>query len=113
MRAGATYLVTGGFGGISGLLNANLDDLKRIKGLGGPAKRAELAAVLEKALATEEAGDGFFPLGLAAFFGVDVRELPDVDRPVITISADFSGASAETIDRGLANALLNCWIAYP
>jgi len=40
---------TGGFGGISGLLNANLDDLKRIKGLGGPAKRAELAAVLELA----------------------------------------------------------------
>jgi DNA repair protein RadC len=38
---------TGGFGGISGLLNADLEDLKRIKGLGGPAKRAELAAVLE------------------------------------------------------------------
>ena len=39
----------GGFGGISGLLNAGLDDLKRVKGLGGPAKRAELAAVLELA----------------------------------------------------------------
>ena len=39
----------GGFGGISGLLNAQVDDLKRIKGLGGPAKRAELAAVLELA----------------------------------------------------------------
>jgi len=40
---------TGGFGGISGLLNAEVDDLRRIKGLGGPAKRAELAAVLELA----------------------------------------------------------------
>ena len=40
---------TGGFGGISGLLNAGLDDLKRIKGMGGDAKRAELAAVLELA----------------------------------------------------------------
>ncbi|MDB5874667.1 MAG: hypothetical protein JWQ07_4109 [Ramlibacter sp.] len=40
---------TGGFGGISGLLNAQVEDLKRIKGLGGPAKRAELAAVLELA----------------------------------------------------------------
>ena len=40
---------TGGFGGIGGLLNADLDDLKRIKGLGGAAKRAELAAVLELA----------------------------------------------------------------
>jgi DNA repair protein RadC len=39
----------GGFGGIAGLLNAGVDDLKRIKGLGGSAKRAELAAVLELA----------------------------------------------------------------
>ena len=37
--------------------------------------------------------------GLAAFYGVEVRELPDVDRPVITISTDFTGAAAETIDR--------------
>jgi DNA repair protein RadC len=39
----------GGFGGIAGLLNAQLHDLKRIKGMGGDAKRAELAAVLELA----------------------------------------------------------------
>jgi len=37
-----------GFGGISGLLHATADDLKRVKGL-GPAKRAELVAVLELA----------------------------------------------------------------
>jgi DNA repair protein RadC len=37
------------FGGIAGLLQATADDLKRIKGLGGPAKRAELLAVLELA----------------------------------------------------------------
>ncbi|MDR2990925.1 MAG: DNA repair protein RadC [Burkholderiaceae bacterium] len=36
-------------GGLSGLLNAGADDLKRIKGLGGPAKRSELLAVLELA----------------------------------------------------------------
>ncbi len=35
-----------GFGGLTGLLHAQRDDLKRIKGL-GPAKRAEVAAVLE------------------------------------------------------------------
>jgi DNA repair protein RadC len=35
------------FGGIAGLLRASLDDLKGVKGLGGTAKRAELAAVLE------------------------------------------------------------------
>jgi DNA repair protein RadC len=37
------------FGGIAGLLHAGADDLKRVKGLGGPAKRAELIAVLELA----------------------------------------------------------------
>jgi DNA repair protein RadC len=37
------------FGGIAGLLRATADDLKRIKGLGGSAKRAELLAVLELA----------------------------------------------------------------
>ena len=37
-----------GFGGIAGLLQASLADLSRIKGL-GPAKRAELLAVLELA----------------------------------------------------------------
>ncbi|MEO8855743.1 MAG: DNA repair protein RadC [Burkholderiaceae bacterium] len=37
-----------GFGGIAGLLNASAADLARIKGL-GPAKRAELIAVLELA----------------------------------------------------------------
>lgn len=36
------------FGGLAGLLRAGAADLKRIKGL-GPAKRAELAAVLELA----------------------------------------------------------------
>ena len=37
-----------GFGGMAGLLHASADDLQRIKGL-GPAKRAELVAVLELA----------------------------------------------------------------
>ena len=37
-----------GFDGIAGLLNATADDLKPIKGL-GPAKQAELVAVLELA----------------------------------------------------------------
>ena len=37
------------FGGIAGLLHTGVEDLKRINGLGGPAKRAELVAVLELA----------------------------------------------------------------
>jgi len=37
------------FDGISGLLHTTAEDLKGFKGLGGPAKRAELIAVLELA----------------------------------------------------------------
>ena len=44
----ATGQVSGGFGGIAGLLHTSSDDLKRTKGL-GPAKRAELVAVMELA----------------------------------------------------------------
>ncbi|MGD9914095.1 MAG: efflux RND transporter permease subunit [Rhizobiaceae bacterium] len=43
--------------------------------------------------------------GLAAFYGVEIRELPDVDRPVITVSADFTGAAAETMDREVTAVL--------
>ena len=43
-----TGAITGGFGGMAGLLHTSAADLERIKGL-GPAKRAELVAVLELA----------------------------------------------------------------
>ena len=36
--------------------------------------------------------------GLAALFGVQVRELPNVSRPVISVSTTYSGAPAETVD---------------
>jgi HAE1 family hydrophobic/amphiphilic exporter-1 len=36
--------------------------------------------------------------GFAALFGVEVRELPDVDRPIVSISTDYPGATPETID---------------
>ena len=43
--------------------------------------------------------------GLAAFFGVEIRELPDVDRPVITVQTEYEGAAAETIDRELTGLI--------
>jgi len=43
--------------------------------------------------------------GLAAFFGVEVRELPSVERPTLSISTSFSGASAETVDREITAAI--------
>jgi len=43
--------------------------------------------------------------GLAAFFGVEIRELPDVDRPVITVRTDYPSAAAETVDRELTGVI--------
>ncbi len=43
--------------------------------------------------------------GLAAFYGVEVRELPDVDRAVVTVTTTFEGAAGETIDRELTGVI--------
>ncbi|MES0039961.1 efflux RND transporter permease subunit [Mesorhizobium sp. M0091] len=43
--------------------------------------------------------------GLAAFYGVEIRELPDVDRAVVTVSTAFEGAAAETVDRELTDTI--------
>ncbi|MBW7923041.1 MAG: efflux RND transporter permease subunit [Rubellimicrobium sp.] len=37
--------------------------------------------------------------GLAALLAIEVRELPGVERPVLSISTGFAGAAAETVDR--------------
>ncbi len=36
--------------------------------------------------------------GIAAYQGIEVRELPDVDRPVVTVRATYAGATPESID---------------
>ncbi len=36
--------------------------------------------------------------GVAALLGIEVRELPDIDRPVVSVRADFPGASPTTVD---------------
>ncbi len=43
--------------------------------------------------------------GLAAILAVEVRELPDVDRPVVTVRVDFPGASPETMDAEVMSLL--------
>jgi len=43
--------------------------------------------------------------GLAAFFGVEVRELPNVERPTLSISTSFTGAAAETVDREITSVI--------
>jgi HAE1 family hydrophobic/amphiphilic exporter-1 len=43
--------------------------------------------------------------GLAAFLGIEVRELPQVDQPVISINTTFTGAAADTVDREITSAI--------
>jgi HAE1 family hydrophobic/amphiphilic exporter-1 len=43
--------------------------------------------------------------GLAALFGAEIRELPDVDTPVVTVSTNFDGAAPETIDREITSEI--------
>ncbi|SLN63880.1 Multidrug resistance protein MdtC [Roseivivax jejudonensis] len=43
--------------------------------------------------------------GIAAYFGVEIRELPNVDRPVISITTEFSGASPQTVDQELTGRI--------
>ena len=39
--------------------------------------------------------------GIAALLGMQVQELPNVSRPVLTINTNWNGASAETVDTGV------------
>jgi len=43
--------------------------------------------------------------GVAAMFGVEVRELPDVDRPIVTVRATLPGAAPETMDSEVTSVL--------
>ncbi len=100
---------SGGFGGIAGLLNASAEDLKRVKGL-GPAKRAELVAVLELArralaqrltertvLATPEAMRQYLQLQLASRpYEVFAVLFLDAGMRMITLEEMFRGTLAQT-----------------
>ncbi len=43
--------------------------------------------------------------GFAAIYGIEVRELPDVDRPIVTVRANFPGGSPETVDAEVTSRL--------
>tara|TARA_B100000678_G_scaffold75496_1_gene61963 strand:- start:299 stop:3421 length:3123 start_codon:yes stop_codon:yes gene_type:complete len=42
---------------------------------------------------------------VAALFGVEVRELPDIDRPVVSVSATLPGGAPETMDADVTSVL--------
>ena len=41
--------------------------------------------------------------GIAGLWGVEVRELPDVDRPIVSVRANYPGASPTTVDAEVAS----------
>jgi HAE1 family hydrophobic/amphiphilic exporter-1 len=43
--------------------------------------------------------------GMSALFGVEVRELPDIDRPTVMVRAFFDGASPETMDAEVTSVI--------
>ena len=43
--------------------------------------------------------------GLAALQGVELRELPDIDRPVVSVRAEYPGAAPETLDAEVTRVL--------
>ena len=43
--------------------------------------------------------------GVAALLGVEVRELPNVDRPIVSVTATLPGAAPETIDQEVTSLL--------
>ncbi|OHV76552.1 efflux RND transporter permease subunit [Rhizobium sp. LCM 4573] len=59
-------------------------------------RRPILAAVLNTLLVVA---------GLAALFGIEVRELPDVDQPVITVRTNYDGASPQTMDQEVTQVI--------
>jgi len=59
-------------------------------------RRPVLAAVLNTLLVVA---------GLAALVGIEVRELPDVDQPVISVRTTYDGASAQTMDQEVTDVI--------
>lgn len=43
--------------------------------------------------------------GFSALFGIEVRELPDIDRPIVTVRANYPGGSPETIDAEITSII--------
>jgi HAE1 family hydrophobic/amphiphilic exporter-1 len=43
--------------------------------------------------------------GIGAFLGVEVRELPNVDRPIVAVRANYPGAAPETLDAEVTRVL--------
>jgi DNA repair protein RadC len=92
------------FGGLAGLLHAQADDLKSVKGL-GPAKRAEIAAVLEiarRVLAERLAEQPLFeqPQAVKDYLSLHLAALEHETFAVLFVDARHRLLRFETLFRG-------------
>src|SRR6056297_973961 len=71
-------------------------DAPRISGTALFVRRPILAFVLSALIVLS---------GVAGLLGVEIRELPNVDRPVVTVTTRFPGASPETVDQELTGRI--------
>lgn len=96
------------FDGMAGLLNTTADDLKRVKGLGGPAKRAELVAVLElarRAMAQQLKERTVFetPQALKAYLQLHLGNRPHEVFAALFLDAGHRLLCLEELFRGTLN----------
>ncbi len=92
------------FGGVTGLLRAGTDEMKRIKGL-GPAKRAEIAAVMElarRSLAEQVAAGPVFdaPDRVKEFLRMQLAHLPHEVFAVLFVDSQHRLLKFEEMFRG-------------
>lgn len=92
------------FGGVAGLLRAGVDEMKRIKGL-GPAKRAEIAAVMElarRSLTEEVAAGPVFdaPDRVKDYLRLQIGHLPHEVFTVMFLDAQHRLLACEEMFRG-------------
>ena len=92
------------FGGVTGLLRAGTDEMKRIKGL-GPAKRAEIAAVMElarRALAEQVAAAPVFdaPDRVKDFLRLQLAHLQHEVFAVLFVDSQHRLLKVEEMFRG-------------
>ncbi|MFL5010932.1 efflux RND transporter permease subunit [Rhizobium sp.] len=71
----------------------------------GPGKQGFTALFVRRPILALVFNTLMVVAGLAAYVGVEVRELPDVDRPVVTVRTTFDGASPQTIDQELTKVI--------
>jgi len=72
----------------------------------GPAQRGDLPSLsVRRPILAIVANLLIIIAGIAALMGVEIRELPKVEQPVVTVRADYPGAAPETMDAEVARPL--------